>query len=211
MGIELSASILSANPMQFEQAIKDVESAGVDYIHIDVMDGHFVPNITFGPPVVAAIKKVTKLPLDVHLMIEKPWDYVEPFAKAGANHITVHAEACPDNLPEVLKIISGHNVGRGVSLKPKTPLDPIRDILKDIDMVLLMTVNPGFGGQEFIADVLTKIKEFRALYQGPIEVDGGINPETAKKAKAAGADVLVAGTAIFKHANVGQAIKELRD
>ncbi len=187
-----------------------MESAGCDLIHIDVMDGHFVPNLTVGPFIVQAIRKVTKLPLDAHLMIDNPENYIESFVKAGADHITVHAEACPKNLKEVLRAIRSAGVSAGVSLKPATPLSAIENYLNDTDMVLLMTVNPGFGGQVFMREVLPKVSALRKKYDKDIEVDGGINKETCKDAVDAGANVLVAGTAIFGRTDVKTAIEELR-
>ncbi len=179
-------------------------------LHVDVMDGHFVPNITVGPFIVEAIRKLTRLPLDVHLMIETPWEFIEPFASAGANHITVHQEACPENLSRVLSKMRSFHVTRGVSLRPETPLKAILGHLSEIDMVLLMTVNPGFGGQSFMPEVVPKIRELRSLYSGHIEVDGGITVETARVAREAGANVLVAGTAIFGNPDAGKIISQMR-
>ncbi len=179
-------------------------------IHIDVMDGHFVPNITVGPFIVKAIRKVTKLPLDTHLMIENPEKYIPQFIAAGSDSVTVHAEACETNLGDVLRLIQSKGVKCGVSLKPATPLSVLEAHLKDIDMVLLMTVNPGFGGQSFMPEVLPKIQALRKIFNKDIEVDGGINSETAKLVVEAGANVLVAGTAIFGQTDVAKAIKGLR-
>lgn len=208
--IKVAPSILAADFSHLADEIAKVERAGCDLLHLDVMDGHFVPNLTIGPVVVEAIRKSTQLPLDAHLMIEQPEKYIRSFVKAGANHITVHAEACPNNLAEVLELIRSQRVTCGVSLKPASPLSLIEKHLADIDMVLLMTVNPGFGGQSFMREVLPKVKALRERYDKDIEVDGGINKDTAKEAVLAGANVLVAGTAIFGKENVLQAIKDLR-
>lgn len=187
-----------------------MEKAGCELLHIDVMDGHFVPNITVGPFIVKAIRRITRLPLDTHLMIEHPENYIKSFAEAGTNNITVHAEACAQDLGAVIKRVRAHGLTCGVSLKPATPLAMIKDHLGAIDMVLLMTVNPGFGGQSFMREVLPKISELRSSFDKDIEVDGGINKDTAKEAVAAGANVLVAGTAIFGRPDVKQAIEDLR-
>ncbi len=208
--IKVAPSILAADFSHLADEINKVERAGCDLLHLDVMDGHFVPNLTIGPVVVEAVRKSTRLPLDVHLMIEHPERYIRSFVKAGANHITVHAEACPDNLAEVLELIRSQRVTCGVSLKPASPLSLIEKHLANIDMVLLMTVNPGFGGQSFMREVLPKIKALRERYDKDIEVDGGINKDTAKEAVSAGANVLVAGTAIFGKEDAQQAIKDLR-
>ena len=208
--LKIAPSLLSSNFAFLSQEIDRVEKAGCDLIHIDVMDGHFVPNITVGPFIVKAIRGVTKLPLDTHLMIENPEKYVEAFIKAGSDIVTVHAEACENNLGAVLDQIRSLGAKAGVSLKPATPLESIEKLLDKIDMVLLMTVNPGFGGQPFMPEVLTKIKALRQKYAKDIEVDGGINNETARLTVEAGANVLVAGTAIFGKSDVQLAIKELR-
>ncbi len=208
--IKVAPSILAADFSHLADEVRRVEQAGCDLLHLDVMDGHFVPNLTIGPVVVEAVRKTTRLPLDVHLMIENPEKYIQSFAKAGADHITVHAEACPENLAEVLELIRSQRVTCGVSLKPASPLSLIEKHLSRIDMVLLMTVNPGFGGQSFMREVLPKIKALRERYDKDIEVDGGINKDTAKEAVQSGANVLVAGTAIFGKENVQQAIKDLR-
>ena len=212
--VKIAPSILSANFSKLADEIKDVEKAGADYIHIDVMDGHFVPNITMGPLVVEAIRPITKLPLDVHLMIENPDQFIESFVKAGADYITVHVEACK-HLHRTIQHIRSFGVKAGVVLNPATPVEMIKHVLKDIDMVLLMTVNPGFGGQSFIKSVLPKIKQVKELIDQEglnieIEVDGGINPETAKLCTDAGANVLVAGSAIYNHEDRKKAINEIR-
>jgi ribulose-phosphate 3-epimerase len=212
--MKIAPSILSANFAELGKEIKDVENGGADYIHIDVMDGHFVPNITMGPMVVKAIRPLTELPLDVHLMIENADQYIEAFADAGADYITVHVEAAP-HLHRTIQLIKSNGVKAGVVLNPATPADWIKPILQDIDMVLLMTVNPGFGGQSFIPSVVPKIKQIRSWADEvnpslEIEVDGGINPETAAICAEAGADVFVAGSAIYNQADRGAAIEDLR-
>ncbi|GAA0495294.1 ribulose-phosphate 3-epimerase [Salinibacillus aidingensis] len=211
---KLAPSILSADFARLGEEVKDVEQAGADYIHVDVMDGHFVPNITIGPLIVKAIRPVTALPLDVHLMIEKPEDYVEAFANAGADIITVHQEACV-HLHRTIQMIKQNGVKAGVVINPATPVETIRPILPDVDLVLLMTVNPGFGGQAFIESVIPKIEEVAALKQEQnlsfeIEVDGGVNKDTAKRCTDAGTNVLVAGSAIFNSENRKQAMEEIR-
>ena len=208
--LKIAPSLLAADFARLAEEIEKVEKAGCDLLHIDVMDGHFVPNITIGPFIVKAIRKITRLPLEAHLMIEKPERYIGDFVRAGADGITVHAEACHGNLGEIIEIIHSHSVVCGVSIKPETPLSKIADYLKEVDRVLLMTVNPGFGGQNFIREVLPKIRDLRKIFNGDIEVDGGINPDTAREAVEAGADILVAGTAIFGKEDVKRAMEELR-
>ena len=214
--IKLSPSILSADFACLGAQVAEVTAAGADYIHVDVMDGHFVPNITIGPVVVAAIRPHTSLPLDVHLMIENPEKYIKQFAQAGANIITVHIEACPDIKP-VLKAIKEAGVKAGVSIKPNTPVDALKEILPDLDLVLVMSVEPGFGGQSFMEDSLGKIAHLRAELdrkelRAELEVDGGINAILAPKVVAAGARVLVAGSAVFnKNQTVKEAMQKLRD
>lgn len=212
--VKIAPSILSADFSRLGEEIKDVEQGGADYIHVDVMDGHFVPNITIGPLIVDAIRPVTKLPLDVHLMIENPDEYIEAFAKAGADYITVHVEACR-HLHRTIHHIKSFGVKAGVVLNPATPVETIQHVLADIDMVLLMSVNPGFGGQKFIPDVLSKITAVKKMAQDKglnieIEVDGGVNSETAKLCIEAGASVLVAGSAIYNEADREKAISALR-
>lgn len=182
--IKIAPSILSADFSKLGEEIKDVEKGGADYIHVDVMDGHFVPNITIGPLIVEAIRPITSLPLDVHLMIENPDNYIPTFAQAGADIITVHVEACP-HLHRTIQLIKSHGIKAGVVLNPHTPVSVIEHVLEDIDMVLLMTVNPGFGGQKFIHSVLPKIKQVADMVKErnlevEIEVDGGVNAETAR-------------------------------
>ncbi len=208
--IKIAPSLLAADFTRLAEEIRGVEKAGCDLIHIDVMDGHFVPNISVGPLIVEAVRKVTKLPLDTHLMIENPERYIKSFVEAGSDHITVHAEACENNLGSLLGMIRSYSISCGVSIKPATPLAVIKDYLADVDMVLLMTVNPGFGGQSFMREVLPKIKELRSVFDKDIEVDGGINKDTAREVIAAGANVLVAGTAIFGKENLKKTIEDLR-
>ncbi|WP_318504862.1 ribulose-phosphate 3-epimerase [Bacillus sp. T3] len=212
--VKIAPSILSADFSKLGEEIKDVERGGADYIHVDVMDGHFVPNITIGPLIVEAIRPVTKLPLDVHLMIENPDQYIEAFAKAGADYLTVHVEACR-HLHRTISYIKSFGVKAGVVLNPATPVETIQHIIEDVDMVLFMTVNPGFGGQAFIPSVLPKIRQLKELIDAKgldveIEVDGGVNVETAKLCIDAGANVLVAGSAVYNQADRGKAIAEIR-
>jgi ribulose-phosphate 3-epimerase len=213
--IKIAPSILSADFARLGEQVAEATKAGAHYIHIDVMDGHFVPVITIGAPVVAAIRPLTNLPLDVHLMIERPEGQIKQFAQAGADIITVHAEACP-HLYRVVETIKKRKVRAGVSLNPETPLTLIDGVLPELDLVLLMTVNPGFAGQAFIEEVLDKIAGLRRVldekgFGAELEVDGGISAETAPKAVAAGARVLVAGSAIFnRRESVAQAMDRLR-
>ena len=211
--VKIAPSILSADFSRLGEEIKKVEKHS-DMLHVDVMDGHFVPNITFGPPVVASIRKVTKLFLDVHLMIQEPDKYVEKFAKAGADMMSVHAEASGD-LRQTIKKIKECGVKPVAVLNPETPVAEIEGVLGEVDMILLMTVNPGFGGQNFIESVLPKIRELREKIDGSglkveLEVDGGINAETARLAVSAGASVLVAGSYIYSSRNPAEAIRKLR-
>ena len=210
----VAPSILSADFSKLGKEIKAIEHAGADWIHIDVMDGHFVPNITIGPVVISKIRKISDIFFDVHLMIENPGKYVEQFAKAGADLITIHAEACDDILSTINKVKDlGCKVG--VSINPETSLDVIKEIIQNVDLVLIMSVHPGFGGQSFIEDVLPKIKKTRDIISKidkeiHLEVDGGINDKTAKTAIEYGADVLVAGNFIFTSASYRDAIKSLK-
>ncbi|SET84213.1 ribulose-phosphate 3-epimerase [Salinibacillus kushneri] len=211
---KLSPSILSADFAKLGEEVKEVEQAGADYVHVDIMDGHFVPNITIGPLIVEAIRPSTKLPLDVHLMIEKPENYVSAFAQAGADIITVHQEACV-HLHRTIEMIKQEGVKAGVVINPATPAEAIKPILPDVDLVLLMTVNPGFGGQAFIHSVIPKIAQIAAWKREEnltfeIEVDGGVNKDTAALCVEAGANVLVAGSAIFKAKNRKKAMEEIR-
>jgi ribulose-phosphate 3-epimerase len=212
--VKIAPSILSADFAKLGAEVLDVEQGGADLIHVDVMDGHFVPNITIGPLIVEAIRPVTKLPLDVHLMIEDPDQYIEAFAKAGADYITVHVEATR-HLHRTLHLIKSFGVKAGVVLNPATPVETIQHIIADIDMVLLMSVNPGFGGQKFIPEVLPKIKKVKELAAEKgaaieIEIDGGVNPETAKLCIEAGATVLVAGSAVYNQEDRKKAIELIR-
>ncbi|MFD2171443.1 ribulose-phosphate 3-epimerase [Tumebacillus lipolyticus] len=215
MEIKIAPSILSADFSKLGEEIRSVEELGADLIHVDVMDGHFVPNITIGPLVVEAIKPHTKLPLDVHLMIEDPDRYIPSFVQAGADIITVHVEATR-HLHRTLQLIRSHGVKASVALNPHTPVSMIEHVLTDLDMVLLMTVNPGFGGQKFIPNVLEKISELRRkldamdLHHVEIEVDGGINQETSRLVREAGANVLVAGNAVYNAPDRGAAIRNIR-
>ncbi|MCJ7426128.1 MAG: ribulose-phosphate 3-epimerase [Dehalococcoidales bacterium] len=210
--VKLAPSILSADFARLGEQVAAATKAGADYIHVDVMDGHFVPPITIGAPVVAAIRKWTDLPLDVHLMIEAPERQINQFAEAGADIITVHIEACP-NVRQLISVIKSLGVKAGVSLNPETPLTAISAILPSLDLVLVMTVNPGYGGQPFIEATLDKIAKLRAELDkkgltAELEVDGGINAQVAPKVVKAGARVLVAGAAVFAS---GQTVKEALD
>lgn len=211
---KIAPSILSADFTNLSAEIKDVEQGGSDYIHVDVMDGHFVPNITIGSLIVEAIKPITSLPLDVHLMIEEPDQFIQAFADAGASIITVHQEACT-HLHRTIQLIKNSGVKAGVVINPATPVDFIKEIVSDVDLVLIMSVNPGFGGQSFISNSVSKIEQLAKLREKlelsfEIEVDGGVNTETAKACVDAGADVLVAGSAIFNQSNRREAIEKIR-
>ena len=200
--IQISPSILSADFSQLGSEIKKLEQGGADLIHVDVMDGHFVPNLTIGPPVIKNLRKYTKLPFDVHLMISPVHKYIENYAEAGADIITIHPEAT-DNLKESINLIKKFGKKVGVSLNPKTEIKTLIDEIENIDLVLVMSVNPGFGGQKFMPEVLDKIKELKKIkdegkYQFDIEVDGGINFSNSKIVLEAGANILVSGTTVFK-------------
>ncbi len=212
--IKIAPSILSADFRCLEEEIKKIEKAGADLIHLDIMDGHFVPNITFGPMIVNFVRLCTKLPLDVHLMIENPDLYLEKFVQAGADYLTVHSEG-DRNIHRTLTKIKSLGVKNGCVLNPGTSFCLAKPIMGEIDLLLIMSVNPGFRGQKFITSVLKKIKEAKKFIQDnklrvEIEVDGGINPDTAKKVKDAGATILVAGDAIFKSKDYKKIIKKLR-
>jgi len=214
--IKLAPSILSADFACLGEQIEEVVKAGADYIHVDVMDGHFVPNITIGAPVVAAIRAVTSLPLDVHLMIERPEKYISDFVEAGANIITVHVEACP-NLRRAIRTIKELGTRAGVSLNPATPIGAIEEFVPDADLVLVMSVNPGFGGQSFIPETLPRIANMRRILddRGPgaeLEVDGGITADNAPEIVKAGANVLVAGNSVFRaKEGIRRAMRRLRE
>ncbi len=213
--VRIAPSILSADFRNLEKEIELVEKAGADLIHLDIMDGHFVPNITFGPMMVNFVRKCTKLPLDVHLMIENPEEYLEKFVEAGADYLTVHLEA-DRHLHRTLTRIKSLGIKNGCVLNPATPFWLVKPVISEVDLLLLMSVNPGFGGQKFILAILDKLREAKKFIQDndlkiDLEVDGGINPATAKEVKQAGADILVAGDAIFKSGDYGRLIKELRE
>lgn len=213
--IKLAPSILSADFSNLLEDVKKVENAGCEYLHIDVMDGHFVPNITIGPLVVESLRKHSNMVFDTHLMIENPDNYIEAFAKAGSDLIVVHQEACK-HLHRTIQGIKNLNVKAGVALNPATPVETIKHVLKDLDMVLIMTVNPGFGGQSFIEGMLDKIKELRSMIKDmglevDIQVDGGIKEENIHKVVEAGANIIVAGSAIFGSDDILQTVKNLRE
>jgi len=213
--IKISPSILSADFSILGEEIKSLEKAGADLIHVDVMDGHFVPNITMGPPIIKMIRKCTKLPFDVHLMISPVEKYIKDFAEAGSDIITVHPEAT-DNLKRAVKTIKSLGKKAGVSLNPKTPISVLMDVINEIDLILIMSVNPGFAGQSFMSEVLPKVKELRQIINEKklkidIEIDGGINFETAPLAVKAGANILVSGTTIFTGGSLKENILKLRN
>ncbi|MBM4126362.1 MAG: ribulose-phosphate 3-epimerase [Nitrospira sp.] len=210
----IAPSILSADFARLADEVAAVERAGADLLHVDVMDGHFVPNLTVGPPIVEALKKVTKLPLDVHLMITNADAFIQEFAEAGADYLTVHVEACP-HLHRTIQSIKERGVKAGVTLNPATPIASLQEILPDVDLVLIMSVNPGFGGQKFIPSALNKVAAARAMLdriqsRALLEVDGGIKAENASQVVAAGATVLVAGSAIFSQRDYAGMIAALR-
>ena len=211
---KIAPSILSADFSRLGDEVRAIEKAGADLIHVDVMDGHFVPNITIGPLVVQGLKKLTFLPLDVHLMIENPERYIEVFAQSGSDWITIHAEVCP-NLKRMIKKIRKLNVRPGIVLKPATSLKTLFPVLDDIDLVLIMSVNPGFGGQSFIPSTLKKIERLRKIvdqnhYRLEIEVDGGVKIENIREVSRAGTDIFVLGTGIFKTRDYEETIRKLR-
>ena len=209
--IIVAPSILSSDFSKLGEEIKNLEKNGADWVHIDVMDGHFVSNITIGAPVVKSLRKISNLPLDVHLMIDSPEKYVKDFANAGSDFITIHHEATLNNTKNVIEMIKDFGIKAGLSVKPKTSPEVIKPYIKDLDLILVMTVEPGFGGQKFMPDCAEKIKEIRKYSNDIIiEVDGGINKETAKICTEFGANALVAGNYIFSSDNIKEAIASLR-
>ena len=213
--IKLAPSILSADFARLLEDVKKVEKAGCEYLHIDVMDGHFVPNITLGPGIVKSLRKDVNMVFYAHLMIENPDNYIKEFADAGCDIIVVHQEACT-HLHRTIQNIKSHGIKAGVALNPATPIETIKYVLQDVDMVLLMSVNPGFGGQSYIPVVTEKIKELKALIDEmnldiDIEVDGGVKPSNIAEVVNAGANVIVAGSAIFNAGNIDEAVKSLRE
>jgi len=214
MTIRIAPSLLASDFSRLADQMAQAEGGGADWFHLDVMDGHFVPNITIGALIVSAARKSTKLPLDTHLMIERADDYLEAFRDAGADHIIVHQEACI-HLNRTIARIKELGAQAGVALNPATPCSTLLETISDVDLVLLMSVNPGFGGQKFIQGTLRKLRELRSMIASTgreirVAVDGGIDASTAPLVVKAGADVLVAGTAIFRAPNIGQAVKDLR-
>ena len=213
--VKIAPSILSANFAKMGEEVRSLEANGADLVHCDVMDGVFVNNITFGIKMVEDLRKITSLPLDCHLMIVHPEKYVERFAKAGADIITVHYEACQDNLKEVLQLIQSTGVKCGAVINPDTPVEKIKDVIPLCDMVLVMSVFPGFGGQKFIPTALDKLREIRAIIDGldkdiDLQIDGGVTADNVEEIKAAGANVIVAGSAVFKAEDRGAMIAKLK-
>lgn len=212
--IKLAPSILSADFARLLEDVKKVEEAGCEYLHIDVMDGHFVPNITLGPSLVKSLRKDINMVFDAHLMIENPDQYIKDFVDAGCDLIVVHQEACI-HLHRTIQNIKSHGIKAGVALNPATPIETIKHVLSDVDMVLIMTVNPGFGGQSFIEGMIPKIKELKGIIDDQnlnvdIQVDGGIKPENVNKVVEAGANVIVAGSAIFNSNNISETVQLFR-
>ena len=214
--VKIAPSILSADFARLGEQVRDAEAAGADWIHVDVMDGNFVPNITIGPLVVRAMRPVTRLPLDLHLMIEGPERYLADFVRAGADRLTVHVETCP-HLHRTIQQIKELGVPAGVTLNPATPLSHLEEVLPEVDLVLVMSVNPGFGGQSYIPSSTTRLARLRAMLddigsQAELQVDGGVNPSTIATVVEAGATVLVVGSAVFNdRAPVGDNIRQLRE
>lgn len=214
MTLEIAPSILSADFARLADGLRRIEEGGADVVHVDVMDGHFVPNLTIGPPVVAALRGATRLPLDCHLMIENADRWIDAFADAGAARITVHAEACP-HLHRTIQAIRARGAQAGAAINPATPVDALAEIVADLDVVLVMSVNPGFGGQTFIPHALDKIRRVAALARArgvapAIQVDGGVGPKNAGEVVAAGATSLVAGNAVFGADDPAEAVRALR-
>jgi len=212
--VRIAPSILASDFARLADEVAKVEAAGADFLHVDVMDGHFVPNLTIGPPIVEALRKVTSLPLDVHLMITNPDAFIPEFAEAGATYLTVHTETCP-HLHRTIQLIKEHGVKAGITLNPATSLTMLEEVVADADLVLVMSVNPGFGGQKFIPAVYDKIARARDLItrtgsQALLEVDGGIKIDNAAEVVKAGAEVLVAGSAIFNTPNYSETIQAFR-
>lgn len=210
--IKVAPSILSADILNLGKDVKKVVDGGADMLHIDIMDGHFVPNLTFGPSVVTAVRGITDITLDVHLMLENPIDYIDNFANAGADIITIHAEA-DSNIDLCIEKIHSHGIKAGLAINPDTPIEPYFEYANKTDMILFMSVYPGFGGQKFIKDVLFKVQKLKNALTKPfdIEIDGGINPTTAKDAISAGANILVAGSAVFGAENPEETIRLIGD
>jgi ribulose-phosphate 3-epimerase len=211
---KIAPSILSADFAKLGEQVKTVEEGGAGLIHVDVMDGHFVPNITIGPLVVKSLRPVTDLPLDVHLMIDNPVSYIDDFAKAGADYITVHVEACP-HLHRAIQAIKTHNVKAGVALNPATPLTSIEEVMDELDLILIMTVNPGFGGQKFIPQSLDKLNRLQKILQErnlthiDVEVDGGVKLDNIKEISDAGAELLVSGSGVFNQPDPTATVREM--
>ncbi len=212
--VKIAPSILSADFLHLERSIRLAESGGADWIHLDIMDGHFVPNLTIGPMIVSAIRSVTKRPLDTHLMIQFPDRYLEDFKEAGSDRVTVHVETCP-HLHRTVERIRKLGMRPGVTLNPSTPAQSLAEIVPFVDLILVMTVNPGFGGQRFIRTMFRKVAEISSMIERSgreieLEVDGGVDEENARRLVAAGATVLVAGHSIFSHRNIPAAVRRLR-
>jgi len=212
--IRVAPSILAGDFARLAEEVRDVEEAGADWIHVDVMDGHFVPNLTIGPAVVAAIRRASRVPLDVHLMLDHPQEFLAPFLDAGAHYLTVHVEAeglrTESVLRKALGTIRQAGAKPGLSLRPRTSAEALRPFLDAVDLVLVMTVEPGFGGQAFMPEVVPKVRELREVFAGDLAVDGGINALTGRQCREAGANVMVAGTSIFRSPSYHDAIQSLR-